>query len=71
MIETSTKNAGRNVLAFDFTIGQRVRIDAIDCIGCCRRIMVTTDGVEYLIAYFDDDKVRREEYMLAQELSRP
>lgn len=63
-------NVGKNVLAFDYAIGQRVRVDAIDTTGIVKSILVTSEGTEYNVAYFDDDKVRRSEYMAGVELSR-
>lgn len=63
-------NVGKNVLAFDYAIGQRVRIDAIDTTGIVKSIVVTAEGTEYSVAYFDDDKVRRQEFLSGAELSR-
>lgn len=69
-VKAAGRNVGHNIIAYEFAIGQRVRIDAIETTGIVRRILTTTDGIEYLVAYFDDDKVRREEYMVSTELSR-
>lgn len=63
-------NTGKNVIALEFAIGQRVNITAIDTVGIVKSITVTKEGIEFFVAYFDDDKVRRTEWMDASELSR-
>lgn len=63
------KNAYQNVMAFRFSIGRRVRIDAIETNGVVLSILVDSDGRQYRVAYFDDDKRRCVEYMLESELS--
>lgn len=63
-------NVGKNVLAFAFAIGQRVSIEAIDTKGIAQAITVTSEGTEYRVAYFDDDKVRRAEWLGGNEISR-
>ena len=63
------RNAWKNVMAFRYQIGQRVRIDAIETNGVVLSILVDTDGLQYRIAYFDDDKRRCVEYVLESELS--
>jgi hypothetical protein len=67
---TASRNAGVNVMAFAFAIGQRVKISAIDTVGFVRGITVTSDGIDYRVAYFDDDKVRREEWLSEHEIAR-
>lgn len=63
-------NTGKNVIVADFAIGQRVKIPAIDTAGIVKSITITKEGMEFFVAYFDDDKVRRAEWMDAAELSR-
>mgnify|MGYP006951101473 CR=1 FL=1 len=63
-------NVGKNVLAFAFAIGQRVSIEAIDTKGIVQAITITSEGIEYRVAYFDDDKVRRVEWLGSSEISR-
>lgn len=70
MNTTTARHVGSNVVAFAFAIGQRVRIDAIDTPGTVQGLMVNADGLEYFVAYFDDDKRRHKEWLSAAELSR-
>lgn len=63
-------NVGKNVMVFPFAIGQRVNIEAIDTKGIVQSITVTNEGIEYRVAYFDDDKVRRAEWLSESEISR-
>lgn len=63
------RNAGQNVMAFRFQIGQRVCIKDIETHGAVLSILVDSDGRQYRVAYFDDHKVRRVEFMLESELS--
>lgn len=63
--------AGQNVIAFPFAIGDKVRITDADCIGRVRQLAVSAGGREYQVAYFDDDKVRRLEWVGEDELERP
>lgn len=63
-------NTGKNVIVAEYAIGQRVNISAIDTQGIVKSITITKEGIEFFVAYFDDDKVRRSEWMDAAELSR-
>jgi hypothetical protein len=63
-------NTGKNVIATEYSIGQRVNIAAIDTPGVVKSITITKEGIEFFVAYFDDDKVRRAEWLDASELSR-
>ena len=63
-------NSKANVLFVQYALGQRVTIDAIDTRGIVKTINVTTGAIEYQVAYFDDDKVRRSEWFESHELSR-
>ena len=66
-LEAAT-NAEANVIFVKFGIGQSVLIRAIDVRGIVKAINVAAASVEYQVAYFDDDKVRRVEWMEAVEL---
>lgn len=66
-LEAAT-NAKANVIFVKFGIGSNVLIRAIDVRGIVKAINVAAASVEYQIAYFDDDKVRRVEWMEAMEL---
>lgn len=67
---TAATHSGKNVIAFAFAINQRVTIDAIDVVGVVQGLMVTSEGIEYLVAYFNDDKDRRKEWLGGSEISR-
>ena len=62
-------NVGQNVVCFRFSVGQKVTINAIDTPGFVKALLVDSDGKNYNIAYFDDDKVRRTEWLYEAELS--
>lgn len=62
-------NVGQNVVCFRFAVGQKVTISAIDTPGFVKALLVDTDGKNYQVAYFDDDKVRRTEWLYEAELS--
>jgi len=62
-------NAKSNVIFVKYHIGQRVRIDAIETRGVVRGINISSGSIEYQIAYFDDDKVRRTEWLESNEIS--
>ena len=70
MNAVKSKNSGINVMAFEFSIGQRVTIKAIETIGLVQAITITSEGIEYRVTYFDDDKVRRQEWICALEIER-
>lgn len=61
---------GQNVIAFRFALGDRVRIEAIETWGRVECCMVQNAGKRYEVSYFDEDKVRRVEWMHEDELSR-
>ena len=63
------RHVGQNIISFRFALQQRVRIDAIDITGLVLEMNVDCNGKNYLIAYFDDDKVRRREWLSEIELS--
>jgi hypothetical protein len=60
--------AGQNVIAFRFAIGERVRLLDADCCGRVKQACASVGGREYQVAYFDDDKVRRIEWLGEDEL---
>lgn len=70
MITTTCTNVGQNVIAFSFAIGDKVRITDADCQGRVKQVCASASGKEYYVAYFDDDKVRRAEWLGEDELSR-
>lgn len=70
MITTTSTNVGQNVIAFAFAIGDKVRITDAECFGRVKQICASASGKEYQVAYFDDDKVRRVEWLGEDELSR-
>lgn len=63
------RHVGQNVVAFRFAIGQTVRISAIDSSGVVTSLTLDAEGKSYRVAYFDDDKVRRIEWMYESELA--
>lgn len=70
MITTSTTHVGQNVIAFAFAIGDKVRLVDAECWGRVKQVCASASGREYQVAYFDDDKVRRLEWLGEEELSR-
>lgn len=60
--------SGQNVLAFRFAIGERVRLLDADCAGRVKQVCASVAGREYQVSYFDDDKVRRVEWLGEDEL---
>lgn len=69
MTATTASNVGKNVIALPFAIGAKVRIVAIETWGLVRAINISAGDVEYQVAYFDDDKVRRVEWLQGSELA--
>jgi hypothetical protein len=65
----TTQFVGQNVIAFKFALNQMVLIDAIDTKGRVIEMNVDTGGRNYLVAYFNDDKDRRREWLAEVELS--
>jgi len=65
-----SSNIGKNVIAIPYTIGQRVRIDAIDTAGVVKRVTMSSGSTEFQVRYFDDDKVSREEWLEPSEMSK-
>lgn len=63
------RHVGQNIVSFRFAIGQTVRITAIDTSGVVTSLTVDAEGKSYRVAYFDDDKVRRIEWLYESELS--
>lgn len=63
------RNVGANVVSFRFSIGQKVKIDSIETWGIVSALNVDAEGKTYLISYFDDDKVRRKEWLYESELT--
>lgn len=63
------RHVGQNVVAYRFAIGQTVRISAIDTSGVVTSLLLDAEGKSYRVAYFDDDKVRRIEWMYESELA--
>lgn len=61
---------GQNVIVFVFAIGQRVYLIDAECWGRVKNVMAGPAGREYQVAYFDDDKVRRLEWVGEDELAR-
>lgn len=70
MITTSATHVGQNVIAFAFAIGDKVYITDAECHGRVKQVCASAAGMEYQVAYFDDDKVRRLEWCGEEELSR-
>jgi hypothetical protein len=70
VITTSTTHVGQNVIAFAFPIGDKVRLVDAECWGRVKQVCASASGREYQVAYFDDDKVRRLEWLGEEELSR-
>lgn len=70
MITTSATHVGQNVIAFAFAIGDKVRLVDAECYGRVKQVCASAAGKEYQIAYFDDDKCRRVEWLGEDELSR-
>lgn len=66
---TATVHTGKNVHMTPFAIGQRVMIDAIDTKGIVKEISITAAAVDYRVSYFDDEKVRRSEWLDGSEIS--
>lgn len=62
--------AGQHVIAFAYAIGQRVYITDAECWGRVKQLCAGPMGREYQVAYFDDDKVRRLEWIGEDELTR-
>jgi hypothetical protein len=62
-------NRDKNIIAVEHAIGVWVWVKEADVRGRVKRIAVFESSVDYLVAYFDADKVRREEWLEAQELS--
>lgn len=60
----------QNVIAFKFCVGERVRIEAIEVWGRVDSCLMGASGRKYFVTYFDEDKVRREEWMYEDELSK-
>lgn len=70
MITTSATHVGQNVIAFAFAIGDKVRLVDADCYGRVKQACVSASGKEYQVAYFDEDKVRRVEWLGEEEITR-
>lgn len=70
-VKTAGSFVGQNVVAFPYAIGDRVRIADADCVGRVKQLSVSAAGREYQVAYYDEDKVRRIEWLSEDELERP
>jgi hypothetical protein len=71
MLPTEARtHIGQNVVAFRFAINERVRLTDADCVGRIREQCNTANGHEYLVAYFDSDKVMRTETLTDAELEK-
>jgi hypothetical protein len=70
LASTSPTHVGQNVIAFAFAIGDRVRLVDAECFGRVKQVCASSAGREYQVAYFDEDKVRRLEWLGEEELSR-
>lgn len=66
---TAAGHRNASVIFVSFPIGKKVTIGAIDVRGVVKQISVSPAAIEYQVAYFDDDKVRRCEWFDAAELS--
>ena len=62
------RNVGANIVSFRFSIGQKVRIKQIETLGIVSALNVDAEGKTYLVSYFDDDKVRRKEWLYESEI---
>lgn len=62
--------AGQNVIAFTFAIGERVHMVDADCAARVKQVCASAAGREYQVAYYDDDKVRRLEWVGEDELEK-
>jgi hypothetical protein len=67
---TTSSHVGKNVIAFAFAIGDRVKIEDAGCYGRVKQVCASAAGREYFVAYYDDDKVRRAEWVGEDELGR-
>lgn len=70
MSVVTSSHIGQNVIAFAYAIGDRVYLTDADVYGRVKQLCATPGCREYFIAYFDDDKVRRTEWVGEDELSR-
>lgn len=67
-VNLSRSFVGSNVISVRFAIGDRVTIVDAGCVGRVKAINISAGLREYQVSYFDEDKVRRIEWLGEEDL---